>query len=608
MILNLLKESLKLNEDINLDEPSLSNNFFNIYEITDREDFNVFTMNGENNVADHYNFSQNNWQQYVASGQVKPFIITSTDNNQECLAMFLLWSEKLYQFIIREGKNINLPLSFESNTDSDNSAYINFINGFENGAVLPLYNILDQYRDFTGFNPDDYIVKGQYIRDGKLYGIFNDLFNLNEERPLDINLNHLNLTSLLPNSINYEYFGSDEDSINIHFYDNLTSISDGAINNNSIDNNLFLFYDGEEDSLPEVFNSIPEDIRRAIRLSDNEEVQQRRAERRAELERQRQAEEERIRQEQEAQDRQVAQEFDDNVETIFSTITADDYQYDPALDYSLSELRRQYNDLTDAQKQFETSHSNLDVAWEVQNKKHAEIYVNNCIQNVFSKINDANYTYNSEFNSLLRNIQNSYDELDDSFRVKVDELGFENMFNAAKEKQQQLKQQSEAERNARLAASGSVLYDDYLIVKINGGEAIITGYKKLRTEDMPQDVVIPDRVNGAKVTKIGKNAFYNYPREIRQLHLPKYLKSISEYAFYNCDIDQLVLPITTNTVPAKNAYMNSIQCALNAFVMRTNMKGSGTSRVVRKTNINRYFTLKDVLNSTYVTTTVRDEN
>ena len=60
MILNLLKESLKLNEDINLDEPSLSNNFFNIYEITDREDFNVFTMNGENNVADHYNFSQNN--------------------------------------------------------------------------------------------------------------------------------------------------------------------------------------------------------------------------------------------------------------------------------------------------------------------------------------------------------------------------------------------------------------------------------------------------------------------------------------------------------------------------------------------------------------------
>ena len=60
MILNLLKESLKLNEDINLDEPSLSNDFFNIYEITDREDFNVFTMNGENTVADHYNFSQNN--------------------------------------------------------------------------------------------------------------------------------------------------------------------------------------------------------------------------------------------------------------------------------------------------------------------------------------------------------------------------------------------------------------------------------------------------------------------------------------------------------------------------------------------------------------------
>ena len=182
------------------------------------------------------------------------------------------------------------------------------------------------------------------------------------------------------------------------------------------------------------------------------------------------------------------------------------------------------------------------------------------------------------------------------------------MFNAAKEKQQQLKQQSEAERNARLAASGSVLYDDYLIVKINGGEAIITGYKKLRTEDMPQDVVIPDRVNGVKVTKIGKNAFYNYPREITQLYLPKYLKSISDYAFYNCDINQLVLPITTNTVPAKNAYMNGIQCALTSFVMRTNMKGSGTSRVVRKTNLNRYFTLKDVLNSTYISTTVRDEN
>lgn len=60
MILNLLKESLKLNEDINLDEPDVFSNAVNIYELESRDDFATFIINGHNQVADHYNFSQNN--------------------------------------------------------------------------------------------------------------------------------------------------------------------------------------------------------------------------------------------------------------------------------------------------------------------------------------------------------------------------------------------------------------------------------------------------------------------------------------------------------------------------------------------------------------------
>ena len=180
------------------------------------------------------------------------------------------------------------------------------------------------------------------------------------------------------------------------------------------------------------------------------------------------------------------------------------------------------------------------------------------------------------------------------------------MFNAAKEKQQQLQQQHNSERDARLAASGNVLYEDYIIVKINGGEAIITGYKRMDYNQLPEHVILPDRVNGKKVTKIGKNAFVDYPKRITYLVLPKYLKSIADNAFHNCDISTIELPVAENTSQAKNNYMSGIQCALTAFTLRYNMRG--LSRIKNRTNINRYFTLKDALSATYVSTTNRDED
>ena len=61
MILNLLKESkIKLNEEIDLDNPNFTTSAFKIYELTDRNDFGSFTINGEDSVADHFGFSQNN--------------------------------------------------------------------------------------------------------------------------------------------------------------------------------------------------------------------------------------------------------------------------------------------------------------------------------------------------------------------------------------------------------------------------------------------------------------------------------------------------------------------------------------------------------------------
>ena len=54
-------------------------------------------------------------------------------------------------------------------------------------------------------------------------------------------------------------------------------------------------------------------------------------------------------------------------------------------------------------------------------------------------------------------------------------------------------------------------------------------------------VVIPDRINGLSVTKIGEKAFENC-ENVKKVILPQYLDSIGKRAFYRCGIKTIKLP------------------------------------------------------------------
>ncbi len=564
MILNLLKENkINLNEEIDLNNPTVKTTNFKIYELTDRNDFSSFTINGENSVADHFGFSQNNWQQYVGQGQVKPFVITNTDSN-ECIAMMLLWSNNLYNFDIRENKTISLPISFESVSNNGNSAYANFVSEHENN-VLPLYTLLVNYQDFTGYNLNEYIRDGQYIKDGKLKGIFKEFFTLNGDGtfnyPNEINLNQLNLRKLEANSIVYDYFGDDMYTIHVNFYDNLEEIAENAIVDQPGD---LLWYCGDQDTLPEVFNSLPQSVRDDIELSDNEEVQQRRYMARAERERM-EAET------QEAEDRQEASSFDDAVNNIYSRILPDEgddeyNQYDPQYDGELTTLKMNYDtQLSDHQKELVTTYDKLQAAINKQNQLKAEYIdkqnheeADNFITSVVAvtnKIHDGIYTTNSQVDSALNSLKNEYnnnlsDEVKNiinteyfNFNEKIDELV------------QRVQQQREEKRQRWLNSHQNVdpnitLYDNWLFVKfLPNGEASVIGYKKRGIGNV-DTMTIPDEVDGHKVTRIEKNAFLNLDA-IDFINVPVTVKYIGPDAFHNGPKPRFSRDVARNAQNAK---------------------------------------------------------
>lgn len=576
MILDFLNEKLNLKEEINLDNPTIRTVYHNIYELENYNDFNAFTLADNNSVSSHFNFTQNNWETYVNSGRVKPFVITNTNSNQ-CIAMMLLWSDNNYNFKIREGKVVSLPISFESASNSGDSAYSSFHQG---NSPLPIYAMLDRYRDFTHFDPDMYIADGQFIKNGALIGIFNEFFKLDGTDfvyPHDINLNQLELTKLNASSINYQDITPDDlHTIHINFYDNLTQIASNAINAD-IPGDL-LYYCGDEDELPSVFNSLPEAVRDNISFPNNEEVQQRR---------------------QNARNRQIVQDFEDDVEELYNRLTADDYQYDDENDGYLADLFIDYDELTDEQKQMVTCRDNLEIMRRIQSEAKQEYwnevsqqFMQAFIEDLWNVVMTNNYSYNGAIDRKINSYGSQYDDFDDGLKSLLNtEFNFTDKFNQLKEKQSQLKQQWEENRAQRIANLGTIVYDNTLIAKINGGEAIITGYIK---SNVNHDVVyIPDRIEGVKVRKIAKNAFANYGR-ISNLVLPKFLKNIESYAFYGCDIRNVYLNIEDRE--AQDKYTQSVQCAANAFPHKPN---------VGITNVNRYYTLKQILDAAYYEYNVR---
>ncbi len=80
----------------------------------------------------------------------------------------------------------------------------------------------------------------------------------------------------------------------------------------------------------------------------------------------------------------------------------------------------------------------------------------------------------------------------------------------------------------------------------------------LRQISNKKDVVIPEMIDNKEVTTIGKYAFYQYNKilcfttktsKMKTLSLPKTLKTIGEYAFFQCDeLEELVIPQTVDTV------------------------------------------------------------
>lgn len=80
----------------------------------------------------------------------------------------------------------------------------------------------------------------------------------------------------------------------------------------------------------------------------------------------------------------------------------------------------------------------------------------------------------------------------------------------------------------------------------------------LRQISNNKDVVIPEKIEDMEVTTIGKYAFYQYNKilcfttrtsKMKTLSLPETLKTISEYAFFQCDeLEELVIPQSVDTI------------------------------------------------------------
>lgn len=113
---------------------------------------------------------------------------------------------------------------------------------------------------------------------------------------------------------------------------------------------------------------------------------------------------------------------------------------------------------------------------------------------------------------------------------------------------------------------------------VSGGEVTINGYKGTST-----DVVVPEKINGYPVTKLGMGAFYNYNSsvitdryskvKITSIELPSTLREIGNEAFNLSGITSITIPDSVESIGVKAFHLTDL-AEIN-FSENSNLKTIG---------------------------------
>ena len=586
MILNLLKENL-LKEDINLEEPDIKTPKFSIYKIDQRSDFGSFTLPNGEDVAEHFGLTESNWNTYVQSGNCIVLVITapSTKPQSEVVGAMLVWSGSMNNFHIRGSNNatVQLPITFESVTSTDSTAYFRFITEFE--ATLPLKAILLKYDDFCNQawrdNLDPSAEDGSYVKSDRLQGVYEEFYSLNED-------GSYNYTDLV---FNEAYSQLQDHSIDwknrawsnietaptwkITWTNDVRHWTDQSITEDSLPHILFDFQ-GDEELKTQIKDSFSEEVANKI-LYDNETEEDRSARLAREEEARRQAQHE--------ADLAVAREWDNEVGHYLTNDLDSMEEYDEELLQWASAQLEDYNRLTDAQKALVTTYQEVVDAVEIQKRLKREHFENQYQQEareIVTKLeqlkttleNDA-YEYDFNDQQKLDELEQKYQNVSDA-RVKeiiTDSVDFETTFNTLKNIYQTKKQNYLDQKAQRFTDQGLILFDDMLVCKqINSKEIAIVGSKNITSENLD----IPSEINGVKVTRIGPSAFaYNTSLRDKYVYIPNTVRYIGNLAFYNCKAYLIIIQPSNS---------NLVQLGRDCF----NLSGSNSKRYVNRPNLSQF--------------------
>ena len=600
MILNLLQENL-LKEDINLEEPDIKTSKFSIYKINQRSDFDVFTLPNGENVAEHFGLNEANWNSYVQSGSCIVLVITAptTKPQSEVVGAMLLWSRSMNSFSIR-GSNygaVQLPITFESVTSTNTSAYFRFITEFE--ATLPLKEILLKYDDFCNQawkdNLDPSLTDGSYVNSDRLQGVYEEFYSLNE----DGSSNYTDLifndaySTLKDYSIDWKNRAwsniENAPTWKITWTNGVRDWADYCITEDSLSHILFDFQ-GDEELKTRIQDSFSEELaNRILYDNENEEARSARLAREEEVRRQAQYEE----------DLAKAREWDYDV-THYLTNDLDSMdEYDEELLQWAAVQIEEYNRLTDAQKALVTTYQEVVDALEIQKRLKREYFENQYQQEarvILTKLeqiktsleNDA-YEYDFKDQQKLDELEHNYQNIS-AARVKeiiADSVDFETTLNNLKNIYQTKKQDYLNQKAQRFTEQGLILFDNMLVCKqINSKEIAIVGSKNITSEDLD----IPSEINGIKVTRIGPSAFaYNTTLRDKVVYIPNTVRYIGNLAFYNCKARRIIIqPSNSNLVQIGRDCFNLYGLNSDHYRNRPNLaefnKTYEASDVVRMSN------------------------